>query len=189
MRDAFIGHLTPHAVPLKSSAYSAIMPLENLRRSVRALIVDDSDRLLLGRHTLVDPPGSSAVWAAPGGGVEGEESDLEALRRELREEVGLVVENNPPLVWRHVMRSPDLSTGYDGVANEYFLVRTSAFNPRGGLSDAELANENLEEMRWWSIADLANYRGSDLFSPRDLKQRFSTLLDDGVPDEPTSLTL
>ena len=166
----------------------AVMPPENLRRSVRALIVDDSDRLLLGRHTLVDPPGS-AVWAAPGGGVEGRESDLEALARELREEVGLVVEDNPPLVWRQVMRSPGLSADYNGVANEYFLVRTSAFKPRGALSDAELATENLEEMRWWSAADLANYRGSDLFSPRDLKQLLSTLLHDGVPDEPTNLAL
>lgn len=170
------------------SAYSAVMSPENLRRSVRALIVDDSERLLLGRHILVDPPGS-AVWAAPGGGVEGEESDREALARELREKVGLVLEDNPPLVWRQVMRSPDLSAGYDGVANEYFLVRTSAFNPRGALSDAKLAQENLEEMRWWSIADLTHYRGVDIFSPRDLKQRFSTLLHDGVPDEPTNLTL
>ena len=150
--------------------------------------MDESDRLLLARHTLVDPPGS-AVWAAPGGGVEGKESDLEALTRELREEVGLVVKENPPLVWRQVMRSPGLSAGYDGVANKYFLVRTNAFNPRGALSDAELATENLEEMRWWSAADLADYRGSDLFSPRDLKQEFSTLLHDGVPDEPTNLKL
>ncbi len=99
------------------------------------------------------------------------------------------MEDNPPLVWRQVMRNSGLSAGYDGVANEYFLVRTSAFKPRGALSDAELATENLEEMRWWSAADLANYRGSDFFSPRDLKQRFSTLLADGVPDEPTNLTL
>ena len=164
------------------------MTPENLRRSVRALIVDESDRLLLGRHALVDPPGS-AVWAAPGGGVEGEESDLEALARELREEVGLIVEESPPLVWRQVIRSRGLSAGYDGVANEYFLVRTSTFNPRETFSNAELATENLEEMRWWSIADLANYRGSDLFSPRDLKQRLLTLLHDGVPEELTSLTL
>lgn len=99
------------------------------------------------------------------------------------------MKENPPLVWRQVMRSPGLSAGYEGVANKYFLVHTSAFNPRGALSDAELATEHLEDLRWWSAADLANYRGSDLFSPRDLKQRFSTLLHDDVPDEPTNLTL
>ena len=150
--------------------------------------MDDSDRLLLGRHALVEPPGS-AVWAAPGGGVEVKESDLEALRRELREEVGLVVEEDPPLVWRQVIRSRGLSAGYDGVANEYFLVRTSSFIPRGALSDAERTDENLGEMRWWSVADLSRYSGVDLFSPRDLKQRFLALLHDGVPEEPTSLKL
>ena len=68
-------------------------------------------------------------------------------------------------------------------------MRTSSFIPRGALSDAELADENLEEMRWWSVVDLSSYSGVDLFSPRDLKQRFSALLHDGVPEEPTKLTL
>ncbi|MEU5246560.1 hypothetical protein AB0G81_21030, partial [Streptomyces asoensis] len=34
-------------------------------------------------------------------------------------------------------------SGYDGVVNDYVLVRSAGFLPRGGLSDEELAAENI----------------------------------------------
>ena len=57
------------------------------RMAARAVIVDDDDRVLLGRfsapHPAV-PDGAEGVWAAPGGGVEPHENPLEALSREPR---------------------------------------------------------------------------------------------------------
>jgi ADP-ribose pyrophosphatase YjhB (NUDIX family) len=70
-----------------------------LRASVRAIILDEHDHVLLCRfvspHPAV-PDGAPAVWAAPGGGVEPGEDGLSALRRELREETGLVTAGDPP---------------------------------------------------------------------------------------------
>jgi ADP-ribose pyrophosphatase YjhB (NUDIX family) len=52
----------------------------NLRASVRAIILDEDDRVLLCRLVLphpVVPNGAKVVWAAPGGGIEpGEDVDL-----------------------------------------------------------------------------------------------------------------
>jgi 8-oxo-dGTP diphosphatase len=42
----------------------------NLRRAVRALVLDEEDRILLCRLTIPRPAGTVVVWAAPGGGVE-----------------------------------------------------------------------------------------------------------------------
>ncbi|MEV5557865.1 NUDIX hydrolase [Nonomuraea wenchangensis] len=68
------------------------MPSLNLRHAVRAIVLDDHDRILLCRLALPKPAGTTIVWAAPGGGVEPGETPLAALRRELDEEVGLAVE-------------------------------------------------------------------------------------------------
>ncbi|MFJ8493751.1 NUDIX domain-containing protein [Streptomyces sp. NPDC094038] len=65
------------------------MPSVHLRHSVRAIVLDEDDRILLCRIAIPDPAGT-VVWAAPGGGIEPDETLLGALRREVREEVGLM---------------------------------------------------------------------------------------------------
>jgi 8-oxo-dGTP pyrophosphatase MutT (NUDIX family) len=64
---------------------------------------------------------------------------LTALRRELHEETGLVIDADPPHVWHQEVTAPGQADGYDGEVNDYFLVRTPGFDPRGALSDDELA--------------------------------------------------
>ncbi|MCE4941598.1 NUDIX domain-containing protein [Streptomyces albulus] len=158
-----------------------------LRRSARALVLDDLDRLLLCRHTLREQ--GAAVWAAPGGRIAPHEDPLTALRRELREEVGLVVQHDPPHVWHQEVVGAGYAVGHDGVVNDYFLVRTAGFTPCGALTAAELAAECIVGVKWWTPAEISAYRGPDLFSPRDLGTPLRELLGTGVPDEPLLLGL
>jgi 8-oxo-dGTP diphosphatase len=165
------------------------VPGVNLRPSARALIVDDQDRILLCRFEFLRAGRIVIVWAAPGGGVEPGETLLGALRRELDEEVGLAVEAEPPHVWHQVVVRDGHAEGFDGVINDYFLVRTAWFEPRGSLTDEELAAENVSGLQWWPLADLTGYRGSDLFSPRDLPRLLPALLAAGPPAAPLHLGL
>ena len=169
------------------------MPPLNLRRAARAIVLDENDGILLCRfafpHPAV-PDRATAVWAAPGGGIEPGETPLTALRRELDEEVGLAVDADPPHVWHQQVVGSDQAAGYDGMVNDYFLIRTRAFVPRGSMSDDELAAaENLTELRWWRRQDVTGYQGPDLFSPRDLAALMTSLIDHGVPAEPLLLGL
>jgi 8-oxo-dGTP pyrophosphatase MutT (NUDIX family) len=62
-----------------------------LTLGVRAVVVDERERVFLVRHTY------TSGWHFPGGGVEPGESALDALRRELREEAGIVAGGEPRL--------------------------------------------------------------------------------------------
>ncbi len=57
-----------------------------VKRSARAILFDDHERLVLIRRVR---PGEAPYWTAPGGGVEADDASAEAaMRRELREELG-----------------------------------------------------------------------------------------------------
>lgn len=137
------------------------------RNAARAIILDEDDRVLLCRfvspHPAV-PNGAQAVWAAPGGGMEPGEDGLSTLRREVREETGLV--------------------------GDYFLVRTTHFEPRGEFTDDQLAaDEHLAGFRWWRLPEIITYPGPDLFSPRDLATPLTDVLRSGIPSAPVMLGL
>ncbi|WP_229068815.1 NUDIX domain-containing protein [Actinoplanes sp. DH11] len=162
----------------------------HLRASVRAIILDENDHVLLCRFVGPHPAvlaGAPAVWAAPGGGVEPGEDGPSALRRELREETGLVAAGELPHVWRQVVVAPDQVPGFDGMVNDYFLVRTTRFEPRGEFTDDQLAAEHLAAFRWWRLPDITDHAGPDLFSPRDFAALLTDLLTSGTPAEPVTL--
>jgi ADP-ribose pyrophosphatase YjhB (NUDIX family)/L-amino acid N-acyltransferase YncA len=157
--------------------------LPRLRPAARGVIVDPDDRILLVRFEFDDGP----LWATPGGGLEAGETVVEGLRRELVEEVGLSDFADPVHLWHQEVVADGHATGYDGVLNDYFLIRTNHFTPAGSLTAAELAAENVHEMRWWTPAELEAHEGR--FAPRELPALIRGLLASGPPSIPVQLEL
>lgn len=158
----------------------------NLRHSVRGLIVDDDENLLLYRFTV---PTGLTVWGAPGGGVERGESLLDGLARELDEETGLQDIGQPVHVWHQEVHDLDLIGGWDGVVNDYYMIRTSQFEPSGSMSMDELAAERVEHFGWWSSQRLLAHHGHEVFGPRQLPRLYTDLLALGPPLIPLPLDL
>lgn len=149
-----------------------------LRVATRALVLDETDRVLLVRMGA----GERAVWVTPGGGVEPGESDDEAVRRELLEEAGLVGLELGPLVWIRTAHVPLGDGRWDGETERIYLVRTPAFEPAPSFSWERLRAEGMTAIRWWSVVELEAAR--ELFAPRRLPELVRALLVDGPPPKP-----
>jgi 8-oxo-dGTP diphosphatase len=155
-----------------------------LRESVRALVLDELDHVLLVRFHWEGLEHSDGFWANPGGGVEAGETRLAALRRELREETGLEVDLLGPEVWTKT--AVFSMTDWDGQVDHIHLVRCAHFEPQPLLTAKQLAAEHVHELRWWSPSELA---ASDaVFAPRELPTLLGHLLARGIPGTPVRLT-
>jgi G:T/U-mismatch repair DNA glycosylase/8-oxo-dGTP pyrophosphatase MutT (NUDIX family) len=148
------------------------------RLGVRALVLDQADRVLMVRFE--DELGD--WWSTPGGGVDPGESDEEALARELAEEVGLLDFELGPLIWtrEHWLVNP---RKWGGQKERHYLVRTAAFEPAPSFSAAELAAEGVHEARWFGVDELE----SVITGPRTLASLVRDLIEHGPPPEPLAL--
>ena len=150
-----------------------------VREGVRALVLDEHDRVLLVR--MVEPQTGEEWWVTPGGGVDPDEEPPRALRRELREETGLQEFELGPVIWKRRDVFP-----WDGKtldqSERIFLVHARSFEPRPLFSEAQLASEGVHELRWWTLEELA---GSDAnFAPRRIVTFLRQLLEEGPPPAP-----
>ena len=108
----------------------------NPKPCVCALVVDGEGRLLLTRRA-VEP--FAGLWDTPGGFVEEGEHPHDALRRELAEETGLVVEPGAFVgVWMDTYGDADDA---DSTLNLYYEVGVVSGDPR--------PDDDVAELRWF----------------------------------------
>jgi 8-oxo-dGTP diphosphatase len=119
-----------------------------------AVVIDDRGRVLLLKHRF--RPG--AGWGMPGGFMEKNEQPGEALRRELREEVGLEVEQLKLFTTRAFK-----------TAKQVEIVFTAR-----ALGDPDQLSFEIQQAAWFSLDDLP----AEL--PEDQAQLIKRALDHGA---------
>lgn len=114
-----------------------------MRLAVRAVIVENGRLLLVNAW----PGRQSAMWCAPGGGVERHSSLPDNLRREVLEETGLGVDVGAPCL---VNEFHDPGQGFHQV-DVFFRCRVSS----GATSDAWRDPEGIVNRHCWVTEDEA----------------------------------
>jgi TDG/mug DNA glycosylase family protein len=146
------------------------------RRAIRALVVDDEERVLLMRFE--NPATGEVWWATPGGGVEPGEDELACLRRELLEEAGLREPEIGPVVWRREHVYP-WQRRVLRQAEAFHLVRVGHHESAPTI---DLVPEGIYGHRWWTLDELAST--DERISPSALATGVCALLRGGIPSEP-----
>jgi 8-oxo-dGTP pyrophosphatase MutT (NUDIX family) len=119
------------------------------RRAVRAILLTPADEILLMRIRVIEK--GECFWITPGGGIDPGETPEEALRRELREELGLEGFLMGPLVWK---REHTFNWENRRICQreQYHIICMDRFEPQ--MYDLVEAR-SLDRFRWWPVADLA----------------------------------
>ncbi len=112
-----------------------------MRNIVNALLIRQ-DTILLARRS-VRRKAYPGLWSFPGGHVEQSESFADALRRELREEMGIT-----RIEFRFIRSIADPNTTADDPAT-YHMYAVTAWD--GG--DPRIVDDEHSELRWFKCAD------------------------------------
>ena len=154
-----------------------------IRQAARAVVLDQDDRILLVSFDGLE----HTVWLTTGGGIDEGETDEDAVRRELWEEVGLAGFELGPLIWTRMHLQPLAGGRWDGQSERYYLVRVPAFEPVPHLTWEQLREEGMTAARWWTVDELE--AADALFAPRRLPALVRLLLEEGPPSEPVDVGL
>lgn len=143
------------------------------------LLVDEHGRVLLFLGDDPATPDSPRWWYTVGGGVNDGERVVDAARREVLEETGVVVDELVGPLWTRDTEFEFLGSLY--VVHEiYFLARVrDVAVDNSGWEQHE--TDSIHEHRWWSVAELRDCR--ETVYPPGLPDLLEGLLRDGPPSE------
>jgi len=115
--------------------------MSELIKVVAGVLIKDSNQVLIARRR--DDAHQGGLWEFPGGKVESDESENIALKRELREELDVEIEDCRPLI-RISHQYPEID-----VILDVWLIRRWTGIPAG---------KEGQQIQWVTIDELGDYR-------------------------------
>lgn len=145
------------------------------RKAVRAILISPNNKVLMMK--ILSPYTNKSFWITPGGGLENKESIDNAIKRELKEELGLTNFELGSLVW---LREHTFTWEEKRICQneEYYIVHTEEFKP---IIADKIEAKFLQEFRWWSLKDIE--KSEENFTPKTIVNIVNSYLEFGAPKE------
>jgi 8-oxo-dGTP pyrophosphatase MutT (NUDIX family) len=154
-----------------------------IRTSVRAVIVTPESEVLLIH--IANPDSSWTGWIVPGGGIDKNESHETALRRELREELGLKRFMFEGPVWTRFHKFTWGGKAFEQ-SEVFYLVLLNKFEPHPTIDPRSAEMMDFQDFKWWKISDIT--KSKEVFAPKGLGRHLERLIQDGIPDTPIDVS-
>lgn len=137
------------------------------RRAVRALVVAPVRAILLAQMRM----DGRTFWCTPGGGIQPDEDIIDALQRELAEEIGEGPWNIGREIWarsHHFVAEGETYHQHE----RFFLVRTPRFEPPTRMNDDE-EQQYFCRYEWWTPETI--HQSGDAFEPANVAEILANL--------------
>jgi 8-oxo-dGTP pyrophosphatase MutT (NUDIX family) len=154
------------------------------RVGARVLLIDPQDRVLL-IHACDPHDRGHDWWELPGGGLDEGEEPVDAARREVAEETGIVLPSLGRKLWIRESRFHYKGRDHHRI-DHVFLGRISDTAPKVALQPTENEKAGLIERRWWSAAELVQTTAKLL--PASLPRLVEDLLTGTLSTTPLNLS-
>lgn len=132
------------------------------RDVVSAIVFSKENKMLMGRK---DPSKGGVYiefWHIPGGGMEKGEDKFVALKREVKEEIGIDISNYPAKlvddIGKDSFERTDKKTGEIYNLDMNFYVYEVKINDRNSEEIVLALNDDLYECKWFSIEELSSVK-------------------------------
>ncbi len=151
----------------------------------RILVVNNLNEILLVKYRDnaargTEPPIIREFWVSPGGGLEAGETFVQAAKRELEEETGIVTDIGPQ-VW---MGKCVLTTDGELVEHTQHYFYTKLDAGRVTLRN-RTTTEVITAFKWWSFSELN--KSSETFFPMNFVALILPILEGNIPSVPIEI--
>lgn len=152
------------------------------RKAARAVLLTSQNEILLIK--ISDPSGTWSGWITPGGGIDDNETDIQSLARELKEELGYTQPFKAEKLWFRTTRFTWVNENYEQTET-FYLLKTEKFEVAESLELTESEKAGFKDIKWWRLEEIA--KSSDNFAPPRFYELLKDILDRGLPPVPINL--
>lgn len=124
-----------------------------IRKSARAIVINSKNQMFLFQYMFDYLEDSKAIWITPGGSLEEGESFVDALKREVYEELGVqLTKESPEVYYRNPIYTLKNGEKVQSVEKFFLVVLEEKSFSFDHWTESE--KKRMRAGKWWSVDEI-----------------------------------